>query len=137
METADENVNNYKTTLVNSIGDSKENERQLREWEWKLYLLKIMQTGFANTGELAIFLLFLLVEPVCDLRLVYGVFTMVSWLYHAIPWNKIVLQLSFSLNQEQVTPNHTISSSILTFVLGLVPSSVLHVRRTGTSSIII
>ena len=50
MDTADENVNNYKTTLVNSIGDSKENERQLREWEWKLYLLKIMQTGFANAG---------------------------------------------------------------------------------------
>jgi len=28
----------------------QENERQLREWEWKLYLLKIMQTGFTNAG---------------------------------------------------------------------------------------
>lgn len=48
IKTAEENVNNYKTTLLNSIGDTKENERLLREWEWKLYLLKIMQSGFIN-----------------------------------------------------------------------------------------
>ncbi|XP_066934684.1 ankyrin repeat and fibronectin type-III domain-containing protein 1-like isoform X3 [Clytia hemisphaerica] len=48
METAEENVNNYKTTLLNYTGDTKENERQLREWEWRLYFLRIMQNGFTN-----------------------------------------------------------------------------------------
>ncbi|XP_057311242.1 ankyrin repeat and fibronectin type-III domain-containing protein 1-like isoform X3 [Hydractinia symbiolongicarpus] len=51
IENADKNVNDYTATIVNCIGDAKDNERQLREWEWRLYMLRVMQNGFFSTEK--------------------------------------------------------------------------------------
>jgi len=51
IKNAESYVNDLTATVVNSVGDVKDNEKQLREWEWKLYMLRIMQTGFMSSDK--------------------------------------------------------------------------------------
>ncbi|XP_065065509.1 ankyrin repeat and fibronectin type-III domain-containing protein 1-like isoform X2 [Rhopilema esculentum] len=46
---ADKNVNDFTASIVNCTADIKESERQLREWEWRLYTLRLMHNTLVNT----------------------------------------------------------------------------------------
>eukprot|EP00794_Sanderia_malayensis_P008924 gene8924-9876_t len=48
IKQADKKVNDLTALIVNCTSDVKESERQLREWEWRLYMLRIFQNGFLN-----------------------------------------------------------------------------------------
>ncbi|XP_065658350.1 ankyrin-repeat and fibronectin type III domain-containing 1 isoform X8 [Hydra vulgaris] len=50
IENAEETVSSLALTVVSAAGE-KDNERQLREWEWRLYMLKLMQNGFISSSS--------------------------------------------------------------------------------------